>query len=390
MKTWTGILLAGLAALAAGALLFAWSGLYNVSASAGHWPVTTWFLRFTLENSIETHSLGITAPPLDDAGLVLKGAGHFETGCAPCHGMPGRPRGPIVLGLTPQPPDLTHKIEEWSDRELFWIVRNGLKYTAMPPWPAPERQDEVWAMVAFLRQLPQLDAAEYRDLAYGPARDDPEAASGARMNLAEIVQAIGPIIHECARCHGWDGAGRGEGAFPKLAIQNPDYLAAQLRAYASGARRSGVMQPIAAALTERQMADLARHFAEAEADAAPRVRSPDGAEPAPSPDAAAGAEIAETGIPEQGVPACLVCHGETEPRNRLFPHLAGQYADYLELQLRLFAEGSRGGTPFADIMRMVASRLNEEQRRQVAAYFASLPEPRTGEGADSAARAEEN
>jgi cytochrome c553 len=57
----------------------------------------------------------------------------------------------------------------------------------------------------------------------------------------------------------------------------------------------------------------------------------------------------------------------------MYPQLAGQYAEYLALQLRLFKDDRRGGTPYAHIMRMVAARLTPEQIAAVAAYYASLP-----------------
>lgn len=372
------IITLSLALLAAliGALLFAWSGLYSVAATKGHWPITRWFLEFALRNSVETHAMRIKTPALDDPRLVMMGAGHFETGCAPCHSAPGRPRTPIVTGMTPEPPELAPTIRDWEPAELFWIVKHGLKYTAMPPWPAPEREDEVWAMVAFLLELPDMSPDRYRELAFGPVQPDPEETAGASAQLAELVQAIGPILNECARCHGYDGAGRGTGAFPKLWMQTEEYLYAALRAYAAGERKSGIMQPMAAGLTEEQTAALARYYAHIED--APHL-SGIGDEPAPDSAAVtAGAAIAATGVPEEGIPACRVCHAAVEPRNPVFPRLAGQYADYIVLQLKAFAAGHRGGTPYAEIMRLVASRLSEEQMRNVALYFATL-EPRPSE-----------
>ena len=54
------------------------------------------------------------------------------------------------------------------------------------------------------------------------------------------------------------------------------------------------------------------------------------------------------------------------------PRLAGQYADYILLQLELFAAGHRGGGPRAHLMDSVAPRMSREQMRDVAAYYASL------------------
>jgi cytochrome c553 len=66
------------------------------------------------------------------------------------------------------------------------------------------------------------------------------------------------------------------------------------------------------------------------------------------------------------------CHGPTDyPRNPAYPLLEGQYADYLVLQLELFAERRRGGSPYAPLMHHVVDRLDEQQMRDVAAFYAS-------------------
>ena len=169
-----------LALYAAGALvllgfLFLWSGVYTVAASRGHWAVTEWLLTFAMRNSVKTHAIGIEPPPLDQPDLVTLGAGHFHGGCAFCHGAPGVPVGPVADSMLPPPPDLATQMRPWRDRELFWIVKHGIKYTGMPAWPAQQRDDEVWAVVAFLRRLPALDADGYRALALGDLQIPPQS-----------------------------------------------------------------------------------------------------------------------------------------------------------------------------------------------------------------------
>jgi cytochrome c553 len=78
-------------------------------------------------------------------------------------------------------------------------------------------------------------------------------------------------------------------------------------------------------------------------------------------------------LPEHRIPACSACHGSGAVRhNPRYPELAGQYADYLELQLKLFKQEQRGGTAYAHIMLQIAGRMTEEQVRAVARYYASL------------------
>jgi cytochrome c553 len=128
-----------------------------------------------------------------------------------------------------------------------------------------------------------------------------------------------------------------------------------------------MMQPLAAPLARAEWDQLAGYYA--------ALPFP-GADPTPYPAAelARGRDIATLGIRGQGVPSCADCHGPgPERRNPAYPRLAGQFADYLVLQLELFKAQRRGGSAYAHIMTNVASRLRPEQMRAVARFYASLP-----------------
>ncbi|HEX6210407.1 MAG TPA: c-type cytochrome, partial [Methylomirabilota bacterium] len=324
-------------------------------------------------------SMAIHTPPLDDDALVLKGAGHYEGGCRPCHGAPGSPRPAIPMQMTPKPPDLASRAAAWKPRELFHIVKHGIKFTGMPAWPAARRDDEVWAVVAFLVRMPGLEPDAYRRLVRGEAAVVPAVA---QLASPEAQQEIPPAVtRTCGRCHGAEGNGRGEGAFPRLAGQRPQYLLAALDAYARGDRFSGIMGPIAAALAPAERDEVAAYYA----TLAPQP----GGHAADQAAAERGAALARDGIPGQRVPSCEDCHGfSTHPRNPSYPVLHGQHADYLELQLRLFAEGRRGGSPYARLMHSFAARLTPPQIRDLAEHYAAGPEgsptARSGHGVTSA------
>lgn len=358
--------------------LVAISGIMPIKASSGHWPITAWFLNFSMARSIATHTIGMKTPPLDDPAMVLKGAGHYQTACAACHGTPGLENPRIARAMTPHPPHLPPMIEEWEPRELFYIVRHGVKFTGMPGWPAQEREDEVWAMVAFLLELPGLSAEDYDRLVFGPA---PEAGEPALLPELLGPQAVPErVIESCGRCHGIDGRGRGTGAFPKLAGQNPTYIYYALRAFADGERHSGVMEPVAAGLSDQEMRALARYYGGLPAGPA-SVRAADARAEATI---ARGEEIAHRGIPPHKVPACHDCHHlERAVTERPYPRLGGQYADYLVLQLELFKEGKRGGSRWQRLMHPVVERLESEDMRAVATYFASVEAGGPGGGVEA-------
>lgn len=336
--------------------LVAASGLVPIAASSGHWAITNWFLHFTMRQSVQLRAAGISPPPLDDPALTLRGAGHYVSGCAPCHGAPGDPRSLVTQQMTPPPPYLPDMIPRWKSQELFWIVKHGVKFTGMPAWPSQQRDDEVWAVVAFIRQLPQMRPDDYQRLAFG---EQPLEASR--------LEPVAEHLESCIRCHGKDGAGRGEGAFPHLYLQTEEYLYGSLRAYAQGARHSGIMQAQTLDLSEDSLRALARHYASQAPAAAPTI-------PGDAAAVARGESIAQQGLPAQGVPPCTACHGPKDsPRSPYYPRLAGQHANYLQQQLQLLQQGARGGTPYAHIMQTIAQRLEAEQIEAVAAFYASLP-----------------
>ena len=343
-----------------GAVLFAWSGLYSVAASRGHFLVTDMFLRFGMENSVEAHAPDIQPPPLDDIHLIRLGAGHYHSGCAYCHGAPGTPITPVAQGMLPAPPDLKGRVGEWTDQELFWIVMHGIKYAGMPAWPAQERDDEVWTVVAFLRHLPGLDAQGYRRLAMGEVR--PEARTGRELALRESdADASGA----CARCHGSENGLPASALVPRLHGQPAPMLKAALDAYAEGKRYSGIMQPLAIGLSPDAREKLAAYYA-----GLPRPQAEPPADPQ-SVLAERGRDLAMNGDPGARIPACNGCHGANALP--LYPRLAGQSAPYIAGQLRLWQRAQRGVTETDAIMAPIARRLNEHQINAAAAYYASAP-----------------
>lgn len=353
--------------LAVGGFLVAASGLYNIAASVPHLPPVRWFLQFAMERSVATQSLLDEAEDrraFDVAGAERLGAAHFHNGCAFCHGAPGVPQDPVTQSMRPAPPALSYEVTEWGDDQLFWIVRHGFKYTGMPAWAAEGRDDEVWAVVAFLRRLPSLDAAGYRDLASGnrTPRDRP----------ASVIESEGTeAAAACARCHDDGEAPPTSGLVPRLAGLSPDYLAQALRHYAEGLRPSGIMQPIAVELSAAEISDVADYYSELPRSGGTGGRA---AEPTTAgEDLELGRLLAARGAPEAGLPACLSCHGEK--RLARFPLLDGQPAPYLAGQLRLWREGLRDLTPEGRLMAVIARRMSDAQIDATAAYF----EARTGE-----------
>jgi cytochrome c553 len=366
------IVLTGLAVIALGIVgggLLAWSGFYSVAASKGHLAIVRWLLEFGMRRSVEFHSSMIETPELNNRALFERGIGHFQGGCAPCHGAPGFPPSSIAQQMLPSPPELHRVIRRWQPNQLFWIIKHGLKYTGMPAWPAPGRDDEIWALVAFLVHLPDINPDEYRRLAMVDTDNIRPPNPAPRMVTAGFVEGD-PIA--CARCHGVDGQGSQAGGVPRIAGQKPDYLAMTLTDYAHGVRPSGIMHPVAKYLSNEERRELADYYASLDNNPPANQASQQTADDVEV--MQLGGSIAGVGIPALSIPACEACHGHKDlsnDKNPKYPSLAGQHFAYLQQQLQLWRAAERGGS-FAAIMSPVARNMTDEQIRAVSLYYANL------------------
>jgi len=142
--------------------IFIGSGAYNIGADSPHWPVTSALIDGLRERSIEVRAEGIKVPDLKDPKLVLKGAGQYAAMCVECHLAPGKENSELRKGLYPQPPNLSRGQVEPD--EAFWVIKHGIKMTAMPAWGTTHDDATIWSMVAFLQKLPTLSPGQYKEI----------------------------------------------------------------------------------------------------------------------------------------------------------------------------------------------------------------------------------
>jgi mono/diheme cytochrome c family protein len=176
MKLGAAILII-LVAIGAGALIVIYSGIYNVSTNNHDNALANWILDTAMTRSVERQARGISVPALSESTLIETGF-HEYRACVGCHGAPGVPPGAIAKGLWPEAPDLAKTADDWTPAQLFWIIKNGLKFTSMPAW-GPTRDDQrLWALTAFVHQLPRISTSEYNAMmekagAPGPGPERP-------------------------------------------------------------------------------------------------------------------------------------------------------------------------------------------------------------------------
>ncbi|WHZ10815.1 MAG: Cytochrome c4 [Burkholderiaceae bacterium] len=183
------------------------------------------------------------------------------------------------------------------------------------------------------------------------------AGGGVESNIAPVK-----LAHTvCATCHGFDG-NSGSPQFPKLAGQQREYLVAQLTDFKGHARADITGQQFMwgfTHLSQEQIDGLADYFSS---------QTPMKGHGTPSGER--GAMLFQQGSPTAGVPACVSCHGAQGEGRGQFPRLAGQHADYVYKQLKVFqtTEDRPRGAP----MRVVAHNLTDADARALAQYISTL------------------
>ena len=118
-------------------------------------------LAIPVEKRNETNPVPLTPDVLKNARA------HFADHCATCHANDGSGKTPIGKNVYPKAPDLKlPDTQSLSDGELFWVIHNGIRFTAMPAWGenAPENDQDSWQLVHFIRHLPQVTQEELDEM----------------------------------------------------------------------------------------------------------------------------------------------------------------------------------------------------------------------------------
>ena len=96
--------------------------------------------------------------PVTTANITMA-AQHFAAHCALCHNNNGDGLTELGRNFYPKPPDLAGGTQSKTDGEIFYVIRNGVRLSAMPAWPDDE-DSEIWMLVQFIRQLPHQTPAQ--------------------------------------------------------------------------------------------------------------------------------------------------------------------------------------------------------------------------------------
>jgi mono/diheme cytochrome c family protein len=164
LKTVAATLLAGGVAGALAAVVLHQGGWYDIGATGQHRQIVHTVLEKGMHNSVRHHARDIVVPPLDAPALLRRGAVVYRDKCAQCHGGPGFAQSDYGQSMQPVPGPLMDASKRWQTRELYWITRHGVKMSGMPAWEYHLSDNDLWAVVAFVKTLPVLTPRAYDQL----------------------------------------------------------------------------------------------------------------------------------------------------------------------------------------------------------------------------------
>lgn len=176
-----------------GGAVFIYSGAYNVAANESTAGLIRWILLTTADQSIARHAEA--AAPLElssDSTVLRRGFSAFEDMCIQCHGAPGVDRGWIGQGVEPTPPYLHEEASDMSDAELFWVIRHGVKFTAMPALQPTHTDEQIRELAAFVKLLPAMEETEYAAW---------RRATGAASSEGDTTSAPNGHVHDDGHDH---------------------------------------------------------------------------------------------------------------------------------------------------------------------------------------------
>lgn len=245
----------------------------------------------------------------------LKAGATLAASCNACHAKPG-PKVPRLSGLD----------QAYLERSITQYQLGARKHALMSLLVSP------------------LSVTDIEKISVYYAAQKPTSYTG--KNTGAYTQAQHQIVSACTVCHGTDGSSN-QPLTPSLAGQNPEYIAAALRAYVSNERDNADMQQAAAKLSDKDISVVAAFFAEQ----------------TPQP-----AQLRKPLPPPALAQKCDRCHGENGySHDADKPRLAGQRQSYLEKALQEYKQGTRKNSA----MHAMSDVLSTTEIKGIAAYYAA-------------------
>lgn len=233
VKRTLAVIILGAVLILAGGSAFVYLGVYNVSALKQHTLPVYRLLTFSMKRSVAVRS-DAQMPSISEEEWRNSGVLLYEEHCQQCHGAPGVAADRFARGMVPAPTAIVHVARHRLPKDIFWVIKHGIKMTGMPAWKYRMTDREIWKVVALVDQLPKMTVSEYARLRARAtqATTQTEKAHTVPNDTIELVSRGQVALQQygCVSCHVIPGvtAGRNHVGPPLGGITQRAFIAGVL------------------------------------------------------------------------------------------------------------------------------------------------------------------
>jgi len=165
-------------------ILIVATGAINMGADVKPGLIERTIAPWARDRSVAKRAPNEKNPFAGDSAAIATGLDHYRENCVMCHGAPGVAGAELSKGINPPAPSLGKEGDDTPDGELFWVIKHGIRMTAMPAFGTTHTDEEIWKLVAFIRHLPELTVQE---------RDSLGAATGEEAHHQGVETNAPPV-----------------------------------------------------------------------------------------------------------------------------------------------------------------------------------------------------
>lgn len=145
------------------ALAYIASGMASTRADVETPAWETAIMQPAVRAAVKRDAANLSAPGEATEDSVIAGGKLYVMGCMGCHGAPGKPLAEDHANYPPVP-QLPHVGTQYSEPQIYWIIKHGVRLTAMSAYGSFYTEDQLWSLAAFIRHIDKLTPAELQSI----------------------------------------------------------------------------------------------------------------------------------------------------------------------------------------------------------------------------------
>lgn len=146
----------GAVALTAGVYSYTRYGFFDLSADQNPSALEERIGSSAMDESTGRHAPLRKNPLQANQETLLAGARLYRDKCSDCHGGPVNPNSDYGRSFYPRVPQFMKQAPDMPEHENFYIVKHGVRWTAMPAWGNVMTDSEIWQVVTLLSHFQKL------------------------------------------------------------------------------------------------------------------------------------------------------------------------------------------------------------------------------------------